>query len=83
VQHSGGIGDMSAEQLPHTVHSIGTVAGHVWQYLSDNGAVTLSKLAREIDAPRDLVMQGVGWLAREDKVLFHEGKRSKTVSLKS
>jgi hypothetical protein len=73
---------MSAEQLPHTVDSIGLVAGLVWKYLSTNGSVTLSKLAREIDAPRDLVMQGVGWLAREDKVLFQEGKRSKTVALK-
>ena len=73
---------MSTEQLPHTVDSIGTVAGLVWQYLTDRGAVTLSKLAREIEAPRDLVMQGVGWLAREDKIAFHEGKRSKTVSLK-
>ncbi|HUG92062.1 MAG TPA: winged helix-turn-helix domain-containing protein [Planctomycetaceae bacterium] len=73
---------MSTEQLPHNVDSIGTVAGMVWSYLTDNGAVTLSKLAREIDAPRDLVMQGVGWLAREDKVVFNEGKRSKTVSLK-
>ena len=73
---------MSAE-LPHTVDSIGMVAGLVWTYLSSNGSVTLSKLAREIDAPRDLVMQGVGWLAREDKVIFQEGKRSKTVALKA
>ena len=73
---------MSEEQLPHTVDSIGLVAGFVWKYLSTNGSVTLSKLAREIDAPRDLVMQGVGWLAREDKILFQEGKRSKTVALK-
>ena len=46
-----------------------------------HGAVTLSKLAREIEAPRDLVMQGVGWLAREGKIAFHEGPRSKTISL--
>lgn len=72
---------MSTEQLPHTVDSIGIAAGMVWAYLNGNGAVTLSKLAREIDVPRDLVMQGVGWLAREGKVVFAEGKRSKTVSL--
>jgi Winged helix-turn-helix domain (DUF2582) len=72
---------MAEEMYPHRVESIGTVAGSVWHYLSENGPVTLSKLAREIEAPRDLVMQGVGWLAREGKVAFHEGPRSKTISL--
>lgn len=63
------------------VESIGTVAGLVWQYLKTSGPVTLSKLARDIDAPRDIVMQGVGWLAREGKVCFHEGARSKRIAL--
>lgn len=66
----------------HQVDSIGTVAGLVWEYLDQKGPVTLSKLAREIDAPRDLVMQGVGWLAREEKIEFHPGERSKQISLK-
>jgi hypothetical protein len=65
----------------HQVDSIGIVAGQVWQYLNDHGPVTLSKLAREIEVPRDMVMQGVGWLAREGKIAFHEGPRSKTISL--
>jgi Winged helix-turn-helix domain (DUF2582) len=72
---------MDAKIYSHQVESIGAVAGQVWQYLNDHGAVTLSKLAREIEAPRDLVMQGVGWLAREGKIAFHEGPRSKTISL--
>lgn len=72
---------MSAGIVPYRVESVGQVAGLVWHYLRDHGPTTLSKLAREIDAPRDLVMQGVGWLAREDKIEFHEGNRSKLVSL--
>jgi hypothetical protein len=72
---------MAAEIFSHQVESVGAVAGHVWRYLHENGPVTLSKLAREIEAPRDLVMQGVGWLAREGKIAFHEGPRSKTISL--
>jgi hypothetical protein len=63
------------------VESIGSVAGLVWCYLNDNGPVTLSKLAREIDVPRDLTMQGVGWLAREGKVAFEEGPRNKHLVL--
>ncbi|MBW3542551.1 MAG: winged helix-turn-helix domain-containing protein [Planctomycetes bacterium] len=73
---------MEAELDPARVDSIGTVAGSVWRYLSESGPVTLSRLARDVAAPRDLVMQAVGWLAREDKVEFQEGRRSKTVSLK-
>lgn len=72
---------MDAKIDSHQVESIGTVAGQVWQDLDAHGSVTLSKLAREIEAPRDLVMQGVGWLAREGKIAFHEGPRSKTISL--
>lgn len=72
---------MATEILTYEVDCIGTVAGAIWQYLSDNGPVTLSKLARDIDGPRDLVMQGVGWLARENKVVFEEGPRSKLIQL--
>lgn len=72
---------MGDEQLGHRVESVGTVAGMVWTYLDTHGAVTLSKLAREIDAPRDLVMQGVGWLAREGKIEFQEGSRNKLIAL--
>jgi len=72
---------MSDELPPERVESIGTVAGMVWKYLDGNGPVTLSKLARDIDAPRDLVMQGVGWLAREQKIEFRKGSRSKLITL--
>lgn len=63
------------------IESIGVVAGLVWCYLDDNGPVTLSRLARELDVPRDLAMQGVGWLAREGKVAFQEGPRNKLLVL--
>ncbi|MDF1746852.1 MAG: winged helix-turn-helix domain-containing protein, partial [Gimesia sp.] len=74
---------MSAEIESHEVESIGVVAGVVWKYLSEHDPVTLSKLSREIDAPRDLVMQAVGWLGREGKIEFQKGARSKLISLTS
>lgn len=73
---------MANDAFEHRVESIGIVAGLVWEHLDGHGPMTLSKLARDIDAPRDMVMQGVGWLAREGKIDFQEGGRSKTVSLK-
>jgi hypothetical protein len=60
---------------------IGDVAGLVWRYLDEHGEATLSKLVKEIEAPRDMVMQGVGWLAREGKIRFETTPRSKLISL--
>jgi hypothetical protein len=51
-----GVEAMKTEVLNHRVESIGQVAGNVWGYLDQKGPVTLSKLARELDVPRDLVM---------------------------
>jgi hypothetical protein len=79
---SGGARMMTTEIVSHQVESIGKMAGLVWQFLEQSEPVTLSKLARELDVPRDLVMQGVGWLAREDKIEFHEGARSKLITVK-
>jgi hypothetical protein len=73
---------MATEMVGNEISKIGAAAGMVWQYLDQNGAVTLSKLAKEIDASRDQVMQGIGWLAREGKIRFDETSRSKVISLR-
>jgi hypothetical protein len=64
------------------VEQIGEVAGLVWHALSEGGPMSMTKLLKEVQAPRDLVLQGVGWLAREDKIEIDEQARSKTISLK-
>ncbi len=64
------------------IEQIGETAGDIWKALSLKGPLSLAKLAKEVDAPRDLIMQGVGWLAREDKVTIEEEVRSRVVSLK-
>ncbi|MFO7901679.1 MAG: winged helix-turn-helix domain-containing protein [Planctomycetota bacterium] len=61
---------------------IGELAGVIWHALDDDGPKTLTKLAKDIDAPRDRVMQAVGWLAREGKVDLKESKRRRTISLR-
>lgn len=63
------------------VERIGQVAGQVWHYLSATDSASLTQLAKEIDAPRDIVMQAVGWLAREGKISIAENGRSRSVSL--
>lgn len=73
---------MLPDIVTQDVESIGAVSDHVSEYLERNGPVTLSKLARGIRVPRDLVMQAVGWLARDGRIEFHEGERSKLVSIR-
>lgn len=63
------------------VDQIGDTAGMIWNHLHENGPRTLTQLAKDIDAPRDVVMQAIGWLAREHKLTIEEEARKKTVTL--
>jgi hypothetical protein len=53
---------------------IGTTAGHLWRYLSDHGPTPVTQLTKELEQPRDVVLQAIGWLAREGKVDYMPGK---------
>ena len=47
---------------------IGEAAGRIWQYLAAQGEAPLPQLQRGTTLPERLVLMGVGWLAREDKL---------------
>jgi len=64
------------------LEQIGQTAGLVWQTLNEQGPQSLAKLVKSIDAPRDLVIQAVGWLAREDKVWIEDSKRGRMIGLR-
>lgn len=59
---------MSTTFDTHGVNEIAETASVVWRFLAENGPRTVPNLAEAIDAPRDLVMQALGWLAHEDKI---------------
>jgi hypothetical protein len=61
---------------------IGEAAGVVWSYLHKKGKVPLTKLIDDVDLSRDLLMQAIGWLARENKLQFSETSRRKMVALR-
>jgi hypothetical protein len=61
---------------------IGDTAGEVWHALNDNGPLSLAKLFERVGGNRDVVMQAVGWLAREGKIDIVETKRGRIVSLR-
>jgi hypothetical protein len=65
-----------------TIDQIGEVAGQVWHLLNQQGPLSLTRIVRDTDSPRDVVMQAIGWLAREEKISIEEDARSKVVSLR-
>lgn len=72
---------MATDHLTLDSATIGHVAGSVWHYLAEHGPVSMSRLVKDAEVPRDMVMQAVGWLAREGKVKFEDSARSKIISL--
>jgi hypothetical protein len=64
------------------VAHIGETAGVVWKVLTEEGPMSMAKLVKAADEPRDTVMQALGWLAREDKILIEEEGRSRIVMLR-
>ncbi|MBL9123460.1 MAG: winged helix-turn-helix domain-containing protein [Planctomycetaceae bacterium] len=69
-------------QASSVIDQIGEAAGAVWHHLDQHGAVSLTKLVKELDLPRDLVMQSIGWLGREDKVWIEDEGRTRVVRLR-
>ena len=73
---------MATATCESCVQQIGETAGEIWHVLMEQEQLSLPKLTKELDAPRDLVMQAVGWLAREDKVVIEETPRGRVISLR-
>ncbi len=63
------------------VARIGETAGNVWQILSQNGPLSVTRLVEEVGEKHDTVMQALGWLAREEKIWIEKDGRKRIVSL--
>lgn len=57
-------------------------AGRIYNYLSDKGEVSISKLKKDLDLYENFTEMGLGWLSREDKVEYTQKLRSVTVKLR-
>lgn len=73
---------MAATSTQCSLEQIGETAGAVWHLLHDKGPLTLARIVKELRLPRDLVMQAIGWLAREDKLFINGESRVPKVGLK-
>ena len=62
---------------------IGNAAGTIWAFLDKQSEpLAVTTLKKEIDLSSTLLMMGLGWLAREDKLDFDVAKNSCKISLK-
>jgi hypothetical protein len=52
------------------IHQIGETAGMVWDTLEKHGPQSFAALMEEVNAPQSLFFMAIGWLSRENKLLF-------------
>jgi len=67
---------MTAEEKGVTDAEIGETAGCIGRSLARHGAVTLRQLQQGTTLPARMLLMGVGWLAREEKLRFLQGGTS-------
>ena len=60
---------------------IGETAGGIWKILKKKGEVNVAQLPRLLNEKSAVVYQGLGWLAREDKVKYQIKEAKTFVSL--
>lgn len=63
-------------------HTIGEAAGEIWRLLGQEGSLSVSAIAGKVKQPQSIVCMGIGWLAREDKLVFTKTKRGMSISTK-
>jgi hypothetical protein len=64
-----------------SVKDVGTAAGEIWQFLHTNQPVSLTAIEKGVDIPASMVHMGLGWLAREGKLVIEQEKRTILISL--
>lgn len=56
-------------------------AGKTWRFLGQNGETNVAQLPRLLRETDTVVLQALGWLAREDKISYTTRSRRTFVSL--
>jgi Winged helix-turn-helix domain (DUF2582) len=64
------------------ITEIGVAAGKIWTYLDKNGASSVTKITTDTGLGKNDVQRGIGWLAKEGKLVIELKGRVETLSLK-
>jgi Mn-dependent DtxR family transcriptional regulator len=60
---------------------IGEAAGRIWETLEAKSEVSIAQLPKSLKMKTDIAYQALGWLAREDKIDYHDRGGKVYVSL--
>ena len=67
---------------PFTGIAIGHAAGDVWGVLSSGGPQSMAEIKKSVQAPPDVVVAAIGWLAREHKLEFVTNGKTVKIGLR-
>lgn len=56
--------------------NIGIIAGEIWRYLEKNEEASVGKLTQGLKQTDRMILLGLGWLAREDKLKIEKRQRA-------
>ena len=56
-------------------------AGKTWRFLGQNGQTNVTQLPKSLQEKDEVVLQALGWLAREDKINYTIKNRRTFVAL--
>ena len=57
------------------------IAGKAWRFLGQHGETSVGQLGKVMKEKDEVVLQAIGWLAREDKINYATKNRRTFVSL--
>ena len=61
---------------------LGVTAGAIWQALTAKGELPLAQLMKAVKGKPPVFDWAIGWLAREDKIVIAQEKRSFRIRVK-
>ncbi len=64
------------------IYAIGETAGKVWKFLDQKGEASLSQIRKGVKGNPNIILQAIGWLAREDKLQINTKGRNVVYTLK-
>lgn len=64
------------------ITEIGIVAGEIWSYLEKYNETTFEKLKEATGRERDLLIMGLGWLAREGHIIMEKSEDDYKIKLR-
>ena len=62
-------------------NSVIITAGKIWKLLSEKGEMNIAGVPRALKEKSAIVYQGIGWLAREDKIEYRTAGAKVFISL--